>query len=156
MGVGGKGNDGVAAVVAAATEGSHRLRRARLRHPQTYNDHGSAEEQLGQLHRPQPGEHLGSRRGRPSYRRHERCPVSDSANPEAYPIVTGTYILAYDKMPDAAKAGLSKPSCLGLGDEGTAIAEELGYAPLPERAQSPGSCQGRADQREVAGDCSRS
>ena len=30
--------------------------------------------------------------------------VSNSANPQAYPIVTGTYILAYDKMPDAAKA----------------------------------------------------
>ena len=58
--------------------------------------------------------------------------VSDSANPEAYPIVTVTYILAYDKMPDAAKAEAFKAWLTwALGDRGTAIATELGYAPLP-------------------------
>jgi phosphate transport system substrate-binding protein len=58
--------------------------------------------------------------------------VSNSANPKAYPIVTGTYILAYDKMPDAAKAAALKAWLTwALGDEGTAVATELGYAPLP-------------------------
>jgi phosphate transport system substrate-binding protein len=58
--------------------------------------------------------------------------VSDSANAEAYPIVTVTYILAYDKMPDADKAAALKAFLTwGLGDDGTAIAKELGYAPLP-------------------------
>jgi phosphate transport system substrate-binding protein len=58
--------------------------------------------------------------------------VSNSANPAAYPIVTGTYILAYDKMPDAAKAAALKAWIIwALGDEGTAIATQLGYAPLP-------------------------
>ncbi len=58
--------------------------------------------------------------------------VSDSANPAAYPIVTVTYILAYDKMPDAAKAEALKAFLIwALGDDGTAIATELGYAPLP-------------------------
>lgn len=58
--------------------------------------------------------------------------VSNSANPEAYPIVTVTYILAYDKIPDANKATALKAFLTwALGDNGTAIAEELGYAPLP-------------------------
>jgi phosphate transport system substrate-binding protein len=58
--------------------------------------------------------------------------VSDSANPQAYPIVTSTYILVYDKMPDASKAAALKAWLTwALGDEGTAIAKELGYAPLP-------------------------
>ncbi len=58
--------------------------------------------------------------------------VSDSDNPEAYPIVSPTFLLAYDKNPDAAKAAAFKAWVLwSLGDEGTAIATELGYAPLP-------------------------
>ena len=58
--------------------------------------------------------------------------VSNSANAQAYPIVTRTYILAYDKMPDAAKAAALKAFITwALGDDGTAIAKQLGYAPLP-------------------------
>jgi phosphate transport system substrate-binding protein len=58
--------------------------------------------------------------------------VSNSANPKAYPIVTSTYILAYDKMPDAAKAAALKAWITwALGADGTAIATQLGYAPLP-------------------------
>jgi phosphate transport system substrate-binding protein len=58
--------------------------------------------------------------------------VSNSANPAAYPIVTVTYILAYEKMPDANKAAALKAFLTwALGDEGTAIAQQLGYAPLP-------------------------
>jgi phosphate transport system substrate-binding protein len=58
--------------------------------------------------------------------------VMDSVNPEAYPIVTGTYVLAYDKMPDAAKAAALKGFLAwALSDEATAIAKDLGYAPLP-------------------------
>jgi phosphate transport system substrate-binding protein len=58
--------------------------------------------------------------------------VSDSANPAAYPIVTATYILAYDKMPDAAKADALKAFLTWvLSDDGSAVATELGYAPLP-------------------------
>jgi phosphate transport system substrate-binding protein len=57
--------------------------------------------------------------------------VMNSTNPDAYPIVTGTYILAYDKMP-ADKAPVFKAFLTwALGDDGTAIAKDLGYAPLP-------------------------
>jgi phosphate transport system substrate-binding protein len=57
--------------------------------------------------------------------------VMNSANPDAYPIVSPTYILAYTVMP-ADKAPAFK-AFLGwvLGDDGSAIATDLGYAPLP-------------------------
>lgn len=57
--------------------------------------------------------------------------VSDSANPAAYPIVTATYILAYEKMPDAAKAAALKAFLTWSLNDGTSIAQQLGYAPLP-------------------------
>jgi phosphate transport system substrate-binding protein len=58
--------------------------------------------------------------------------VSDSANPGAYPIVTGTYVLAYDEMTDVNKAAALKSFLTwALGADGSAIAKELGYAPLP-------------------------
>ena len=58
--------------------------------------------------------------------------VSNSDNPQAYPIVTSTYLLAYTVMPDAAKADALKAWIVwALSDEGDAIAEQLGYAPLP-------------------------
>ncbi len=57
--------------------------------------------------------------------------VMNSSNPEAYPIVTGTYLLEYDKMP-AEKAPLFKAFVTwALGEEGDAIAHDNGYATLP-------------------------
>ena len=59
--------------------------------------------------------------------------VSNSDIPEAYPIVTVTYLLAYDKWPDATKAEAFKAWLTwALGAEGSSIASELGYAPLPD------------------------
>jgi phosphate transport system substrate-binding protein len=56
--------------------------------------------------------------------------VMNSASAEAYPIVSPTYILVYDKMAD--KAPLMKAFLTwALSDDGTAIAKDLGYAPLP-------------------------
>jgi phosphate transport system substrate-binding protein len=57
--------------------------------------------------------------------------VMNSANPQAYPIVTSTYILAYDKMPADKAPAFKAFLTWALGDEGTAIAKDLGYAPLP-------------------------
>lgn len=58
--------------------------------------------------------------------------VSNSSNAQAYPIVTSTYILAYDKMSDANKAAALKAFLTwALSDEGSTAAKNLGYAPLP-------------------------
>lgn len=61
-----------------------------------------------------------------------RFSASDSASKEAYPIVGATWILAYEKMKDAAKAEALKAFLTWALNEGGAIAEELHYAPLPE------------------------
>ncbi len=91
------------------------------------------EEQVRQLRRPEPRSTSAAADGIQVPADMNILPlVMDSANPEAYPIVTGTYILAYDKMPDAAKAAALKAFLTwALSDDGTAIAEDLGYAPLP-------------------------
>ena len=58
--------------------------------------------------------------------------VSDSDVAEAYPLVTITYLLAYDKWSDADKAEAFKSWInWALGPDGSALASELGYAPLP-------------------------
>jgi phosphate transport system substrate-binding protein len=57
--------------------------------------------------------------------------VMNSAATDAYPIVSPTYILVYDKMP-ADKAPLMKAFLTwALSSDGDAVAKDLGYAPLP-------------------------
>ena len=63
--------------------------------------------------------------------------VSNSANAQAYPIVTSTYLLAYNKWPDAGKAAAFKAFVTwALGSDGTKVAQSLGYAPLPSALHS--------------------
>jgi phosphate transport system substrate-binding protein len=58
--------------------------------------------------------------------------IPDPEGPAAYPIVTYTWILLNAHYADSAKAqGLKEAMGWGL-DQGQAIAEELGYIPLPE------------------------
>ncbi len=77
--------------------------------------------------------------------------VSNSANPQAYPIVTSTYILAYDKMPDPAKAAALRAFLTwALGPDGTAIAKGLGYAPLTPRFDDSGPAGDQCDWRLLA------
>jgi phosphate transport system substrate-binding protein len=62
--------------------------------------------------------------------------VSNSANAAAYPIVTSTYLLSYNKWGNANKAAAFKAFVTwALGAEGTKIAKQLGYAPLPTALQ---------------------
>lgn len=60
-----------------------------------------------------------------------RFSLSDSASPDAYPIVGATWILAYDQMRDQAKAAALKSFLTWCLQDGNAIARDLGYAPLP-------------------------
>jgi phosphate transport system substrate-binding protein len=61
-----------------------------------------------------------------------RFSVSNSDGADAYPIVGATWILVFDKMQDEAKVALLKAWLTWSLNEGTAIAEDLGYAPLSE------------------------
>ncbi len=58
--------------------------------------------------------------------------VMDSASPDAYPIVSPTYLLAYTVMPADKAPAFKAYVAWALGEEGTAIAKDLGYAPLPD------------------------
>jgi phosphate transport system substrate-binding protein len=60
-----------------------------------------------------------------------RFSVANSPNADAYPIVGATWILAYTKMADPAKAAALKAWLTWSLNDGTAIAQDLGYAPLP-------------------------
>lgn len=60
-----------------------------------------------------------------------RFSLSDSAAPAAYPIVGATWVLAYDRMADPAKAEALKGFLAWALRDGDAVARELGYAPLP-------------------------
>ncbi|MHB1342951.1 MAG: phosphate ABC transporter substrate-binding protein PstS [Thermoleophilia bacterium] len=65
-----------------------------------------------------------------------RFSLSDSDGTGAYPIVGATWILAYDKMADTAKADALKAYLTWVLTEGDSIAEELNYAPLPDNLQA--------------------
>ncbi|MCL4371153.1 MAG: phosphate ABC transporter substrate-binding protein PstS [Chloroflexi bacterium] len=130
-GVGGKGNDGVAAVVKQ-TEGA--IGYVELAYAVQNNmTMADMKNKAGNFVSPSL-DTTSLAADLPSYPKDfDLLPVvNNSENPQAYPIVTSTYLLAYDKMPDAAKAAALKAFITwALSDEGDAIAKDLGYAPLP-------------------------
>lgn len=63
---------------------------------------------------------------------HMRAFITDPAGTEAYPIATFTWLVFYETGQDAAKvAAIKEVIEYGL-TEGQAMAEELGYIPMPE------------------------
>jgi len=65
-----------------------------------------------------------------------RFSVSNSDGADAYPIVGATWILVFDKMKDAAKVDILKAWLTWSLNQGTAVAEELGYAPLSDELKA--------------------
>lgn len=65
-----------------------------------------------------------------------RFSVSNSEAVSAYPIVSATWILVFDKMKDEAKVDALKAWLAWSLTDGTGIAEELGYASLPEELRA--------------------
>ena len=64
-----------------------------------------------------------------------RFSLSNSPAPQAYPIVGATWILAHGQMDDPAQAAALKAFLTWALNDGDAVAEELGYAPLPDNLQ---------------------
>ncbi|MEA5579094.1 phosphate ABC transporter substrate-binding protein PstS [Anabaena sp. UHCC 0451] len=60
-----------------------------------------------------------------------RAFISDPEGADSYPIVTYTWILAYKKYPDAAKAKAMEATIEYALTDGQKLAGELGYVPLP-------------------------
>lgn len=61
-----------------------------------------------------------------------RAFITDPEGAESYPIVTYSWILAYKKYPDAAKAKAMEAMIEYGLTEGQKLAPELGYVPLPQ------------------------
>jgi phosphate transport system substrate-binding protein len=128
-GVGGKGNDGVAAVVQqqAGSIGYVELSYA----IESNLAMATLKNQAGNFIEPSLESTSAAAEG-VTFPEDLRFSLSNSAGAEAYPIVGATWILAYDKMQDAAKATALKAWLTWALNEGTVVAQELGYAPLPD------------------------
>lgn len=61
-----------------------------------------------------------------------RAFISDPEGADSYPIVTYTWLLAYKKYPDAAKAKAVEATIEYALTDGQKLATELGYVPLPQ------------------------
>jgi phosphate transport system substrate-binding protein len=129
VGVGGQGNDGVAAVIQQQ-EGS--IGYVELSYAiESKLTMASLKNQAGNFIVPSLESTSAAAAGA-DFPEDLRFSVANSPNPDAYPIVGATWILAYDKMTDAAKAAALKAFLTWSLNDGTAIAEDLGYAPLPD------------------------
>ncbi|QSJ17080.1 phosphate ABC transporter substrate-binding protein PstS [Nostoc sp. UHCC 0702] len=65
-----------------------------------------------------------------------RAFIADPEGADSYPIVSYSWILAYKKYPDAAKAKAVEAMIEYALTEGQKIAPELGYVPLPQNVAS--------------------
>jgi len=128
-GVGGQGNDGVAAVVQQQ-QGS--IGYVELSYAiESKLTMASLKNKAGNLIVPSLESTSAAAKGA-EFPADLRFSVADSANADAYPIVGATWILAYDKMSDPAKVAALKAWLTWALNDGTAVATDLGYAPLPD------------------------
>ena len=128
-GVGGQGNDGVAAVVQQQ-EGS--IGYVELSYAIESNlTMASLKNAAGNFIVPSLESTSAAATGA-DFPEDLRFSVANSPNADAYPIVGATWILAYDKMADPAKVAALKAFLTWSLTDGTAVAEDLGYAPLPD------------------------
>jgi phosphate transport system substrate-binding protein len=132
VGIGGQGNDGVAAVVQqqAGSIGYVELSYA----TETGLAMAVLENQAGNFVTPSLESTSAAAVG-VTFPEDLRFSVSNSAGAQAYPIVGATWILVYDKM-DPAKAEALKAWLTWALEKGTSVAEELGYAPLPDELRA--------------------
>jgi len=127
-GVGGQGNDGVAAVVQQQ-QGS--IGYVELSYAiESKLTMASLKNQAGNFIVPSLESTSAAANGA-QFPEDLRFSVANSPNADAYPIVGATWILAYSKMADPAKAAALKAWLTWSLNDGTAIAQDLGYAPLP-------------------------
>ncbi len=133
VGVGGQGNDGVAAVVQqrAGSIGYVELSYA----TESGLPMATLQNQAGNFIIPSLESTSAASVG-VEFPEDLRFSVSNSAGEHAYPIVGATWILVYEKMKDAAKVEALKAWLSWSLEGGTVLAEELGYAPLSEELKA--------------------
>ena len=133
VGVGGQGNDGVAAVVKQSAGAIGYVELAYALNSSL--PVAAVKNQSGKYITPSLASTTAAATGA-KFPADLRFSVSNSANPDAYPIVTATWILAWDKMKDPAKASALKAWLTWALNDGKSIANDLGYATLPADLQA--------------------
>lgn len=129
VGVGGQGNDGVAAVVQQQpgalgyVELSYAL--------ETGLSVATLKNKAGNYVEPSLESTSAAAEG-VDFPEDLRFSLSDSAAQDAYPIVGATWILAYDRMESPVKAAAFKAFLSWCLEKGATVAQELNYAPLPD------------------------
>lgn len=133
VGIGGQGNDGVAAVIQqqAGSMGYVELSYA----TESNMPVATLKNKAGNFIKPSLETTSAAAVG-VTFPDDLRFSLSDSDATGAYPIVGATWILAYDTMADTAKADALKAYLTWVLTEGDGIAEELNYAPLPDDLQA--------------------
>lgn len=129
VGVGGQGNDGVAAVIQQQIGSIGYVELSYAIESQLTM--ASLKNQAGNFITPSLESTSAAAAGA-QFPEDLRFSVANSASAEAYPIVGATWILAYDKMSDPAKAAALRAWLTWALNDGTAVATDLGYAPLPD------------------------
>jgi len=129
VGIGGQGNDGVAAVVQqqAGSIGYVELSYA----TESGLTMVTLKNQAGNFVTPSLDSTSAAAVG-VEFPEDLRFSASNSSGSEAYPIVGATWILAFEKMKDAAKVEVLKAWLTWSLNDGTWLAEELGYAALSD------------------------
>jgi phosphate transport system substrate-binding protein len=133
VGVGGQGNDGVAAVVQqqAGSIGYVELSYA----TESGLTMATLKNKAGNFITPSLESTSAAAVG-VTFPEDLRFSVSNSDGAQAYPIVGATWILVFEKMKDTAKVEALKAWLIWSLSDGTALAEELGYAPLSEELKA--------------------
>lgn len=129
VGSGGQGNDGVAAVIQ---QQPYSLGYVELAYAiETKLAVASLKNQAGNFVAPSLASTTAAAAG-VSFPDDLRFSVANSPAQDAYPIVTATWILAYDAMKDAGRAQALKDWLTWALTDGDDLAHDLGYATLPD------------------------
>jgi phosphate transport system substrate-binding protein len=130
VGIGGKGNDGVAAVVkqTAGAIGYAELAYA-IENKIAY---AALRNKAGQFVEPSVASTIAAAEGASAAMQKDvRTPIVNEPGAKAYPIAGFTYILVYKKQQDAAKGKVLTEFLNWAMTDGQGMAEPLLYAPLP-------------------------
>jgi phosphate transport system substrate-binding protein len=131
VGIGGKGNEGVAGLVRQ-TPGS--IGYVELAYAKQNNfTVAQVQNRSGKFIEPSLASTTAAAAGAAAaLAKDVRIPIANSASPDAYPIAGLTFLLIYQDQKDAAKAHALSDFIAWANSEGQEVAESLDYARLPD------------------------
>jgi phosphate transport system substrate-binding protein len=130
VGLGGKGNEGVAGIVSKTPGAVGYVELAYA--IQNKFSYAALRNKAGQFVEPSVDSTTAAVQGAlPALQKDLRTPIVNASGAKAYPIAGVTYILAYQKSQDTEKGKALKEFLQWAMKDGQGMAKELYYAPLP-------------------------